>query len=84
MVKAHNLYKKTTISKKNHKNQKIRPFEIFWFFKNHKKPKPWKTIFSTPEVQTTETQRRGRSEIFVCTPVNPTCDIPGYYCISCK
>jgi len=37
MVKAHNLYKKTTISKKPLKTKKIRPFEVLWFFKNHKK-----------------------------------------------
>ena len=42
MVYSHNLYKKQQYLK-NHKKQKIRPFEVFWFKKplknqNLKKP----------------------------------------------
>jgi len=36
MVYNRIIYTKTTISKKNHKKQKIRPFDIFWFKKTIK------------------------------------------------
>jgi len=43
----HNLYKKQQYLKTI---KKIRPFEIFWFLKNHKITKTLKIIFSTPDL----------------------------------